>query len=143
MPHVKVYHEIARSLFWVAEELGMQKFQEAINTGEFIREQELVKDKWRDQLRFVLTDRTSVENLFFADMNGVDQELFYTLDPSVYDEVLLFTTPIANQERFQHYNWQHELFNEFMRDTFWDKITEFTNFKEEEKAVLDHLMQYY
>ena len=132
---MKVFKETAREAYWLLEQEGQKLFQTQIQHEEFYRVHYL-----RHQTApLVLTDRTNVDHELFAALNDVELLDSWNTPPFEYDIVILFTTPIADSKRFEHYNDKVEQYNDFIRDRFGDKVVEFENYKQNEQEVDDLL----
>lgn len=132
-----VYTEIARDLFNLLKEKWITEFQKIILEKEKKRLTELKEYKGNKN---IIIDRTFSDNLIYFYWNitqGKIKEDFnfssvsgYVKDSvNLYDEVILFTTPFKESNKFDFYNNEklNTLMNISIKSTYWDKVKEYKN----------------
>lgn len=111
-------------------------FQNHINRDELHRL--LILDNIKEN---AVIDRTFYDNVLYANKNGVDVQ-DTSIDSDIYDKVILLTDPIKQTftKDFDHYNDDEfiDTFNNWIRERYWDKVVEYTNwFEQWDKIIYD------
>ena len=131
----KVYKEIARQHFDKAD--NMKEFQKVILEEERKRLFELFS---YTEKKDILIDRTFADNLIYLYWNIINWKIEDEFDfgelssdisdsIDIYDEVILFTEPFKNSNRFEDYNSSNfnKLFITTIRTIYWGKVKEYKN----------------
>lgn len=104
---VKVFDEIARSLYHILESEWLYKFQIAINDWEINRLEEIKKTIKEWIYDIVLIDRTTIDNRAFYEINKMtywrnNWDSFSRYHENIYDLVIFFNSQIKSTEN-QHF----------------------------------------
>lgn len=132
-----IYNEIARDLFNLLKEKWITEFQKTILEKEKKRLAELKEYKGNKN---IIIDRTFADNLIYFYWNITQRKIKDDFDFSsvsgyvkdsvnLYDEVILFTTPFKESNKFDFYNNEklNTLMNISIKSTYWDKVREYKN----------------